>query len=309
MRGINLMSVESKGKKGSKIEHVSESDMAANAYVRKVKNIFTLPKIYEKLRCALQDPATTAQDLSDIIQFDIAMSAKVLSLINSAYYGFPREITSIQHAVSILGREKISQLVLAASMADVFEGIPSHLINMNSFWESCVSTALIARTLAVNSQHDQPDNVFMAALLHDIGRLVILSQSPDKAKQIMEMTVNDDSLSLLSAEYEVLGFTHTQVGGALLSQWQLPEVYEQVTRFHHYPIYNTDYHQEIALVHLSVYLNEHMQMCGNGLSGEFSAEKLMGKEVINQSGVDNDSILAAMTFSKEQYSGVTQSMF
>lgn len=229
---------------------LSDSDLAARHYVRHVKQVLSLPDIYINVTKLLNNPNTTAAEITKAIRYDIGLSARVLQVVNSAFYGFQREISNLQHAVSLIGFAGIAKLVLATSVADVFTNIPAKTINMKSFWRHSVFCASIAKQIAQTNKIIQHEDLFIAALLHDIGKLVIYQQSPDLGREILELSENDRVVNL-SVEYEVLGFTHTQIGSELLKSWNLPEMMQHTTRFHHHPIYNDKYSQAIAIVHLA----------------------------------------------------------
>lgn len=288
-------------------DYLNESEIEVNTYVRKVKRLFSLPEIYRHVKKSLDDPNSTMQDISHIIQYDIVLSARILGIINSAYFSFPKKITSIKHAISILGRDNIAQLILNTSITDVFKGIPKEKMNMKKFWRFSVYSALFAQKIAKSIHYDQPDDLFTAALLHDIGKLVMFSQSPEKYMTVMESADKDDSLSLLSAEYEVFGFTHSQVGATLLKTWELPELYQQTTQHHHYPVFNTPFSKEISIIHLAVtitdFINTSIPIDVNKMNDRLSSE------VIKQAGTDSLFVPEIIVDTSKQLPNVLKSIY
>lgn len=238
---------------------MSESEKLSDCYVRKIKTLYTLPDIYIKLKTELDNPESTINDIGLIIQYDVVLSARVMSLINSAFFGFDKKITNIAHAVSILGLDTITKIVLNTSIASVFKDIPPTKINMKSFWKWSVMSALTAQEIARKADYTNPEDMFTAALLHNIGQLVMLAQSSRSIKKVYEKANLNIGLSVMEAELDVFGFTHTQVGASLLKLWKLPNVFQDVAKHHHYPVFHTEHCQEISIVYLAVLLTDYVK--------------------------------------------------
>ncbi len=268
--------------------YLRESEQLSDAYVRKVKSLYTLPEVYLDIKTVLDNQDSTVNDISDVIKYDIALSAKIIGLVNSAYYQFSKEITSIKHAVSILGRKKVSQLVLTATVSDAFKDIPKQLIDMRSFWKWSVMTALIAKENAQKINYPNPDDIFTIALLHNIGKLVMLCQSPKSMKKVYALANPADSLNFLAAEFDVFGFSHSQTGASLMKVWKLPEVFQEVARYHHFPVFHTAHYKEIAMVYLAVQITDYFKK-----HHEYQPEILESEAMINcysilKTGIDQE---------------------
>ena len=138
--------------------------------VSSLDKIPTLPVIYTKLGKLLQSPDATIQAVSNIISEDQVIAAKVLKFVNSAFYGFPQRIGSIQRAIVILGFNTIKNLVFATSVFDIFRGVETmSAFDKKSFWKHCIGCAVASRVLAEAADLRNPDEVFTGGLLHDIG--------------------------------------------------------------------------------------------------------------------------------------------
>ena len=136
------------------------------------------------------------------------------------------------------------------SACQVFKGIPGELVNMNEFWRTGITTGVIARTLARQCGVLHGERLFVQGVLHDIGRLVIFQQLPEQSRDILLVANGDDEVQT-AAEKDMLGFTHAEVGFALLKRWQLPESVLTAVRYHHEPAKAVDYRVETALIHIA----------------------------------------------------------
>lgn len=288
--------------------YLKATESLSDIYVKKIKNLYTLPEIYYNVKSALEDPNKTLHDIGKIIQFDIALSAKIIGMINSAYFSFPRKITNIQHAVSILGRDKIEQLVLTATVTDVFKHIPKKIIDMTVFWEKSATTALLAQEIAKTVNHERPDNVFTAALLHDIGRLVMLCQSPKHFLKVIEKS-DGNQLNMIAVELEVFGFSHSQAGAALLKSWQLPELYQQTARYHHFPVMNKDYGREIAIVYLAENIAEYYVEHNEYNPELFETEYMINSLAFEKAGVHKNDFANIVDISYKHIPETVQTIY
>ena len=132
--------------------------------------VFSLPTIYVELQKALSDPDKTFRDLGDIIGFDPALSARLLKIVNSPFYGFPSKIDTISHAISIIGMDQLTDLALATLVIYQFEGIPNNMFNMEKFWWHSVACGVAARSIADIRNEKNAERFYLAGILHDIGR-------------------------------------------------------------------------------------------------------------------------------------------
>ncbi|MGH7441701.1 MAG: HDOD domain-containing protein, partial [bacterium] len=138
------------------------------------KDLPTLPDVVARVMQIVSNPLTTAEDLNQVISLDPALTFKVLRLANSAFYGFPKEITTITHAVTILGFNTIRNLALSVSVHKMlFDGHDQGLFNYRDFWKHCVAVGVCSRMLAGRIGYKNEDNAFTAGLLHDMGKSLL----------------------------------------------------------------------------------------------------------------------------------------
>lgn len=219
--------------------------------VENTQDLSSLPEIYIRVSALLDDPEASNKNIGDLIQTDPALSGRLLKLANSPVYMSLQEITSISQAVAMMGRKSVRQLLLASVSNSVFARLHNDVLSFKEYWYHSLRTGVIAQQIyRLGDPDHEPDTLFSAGLLHDIGKLVIAQQLPDKARRIF-MAEQDDPANRLQTEYDLLGFSHAEVGAALLQNWQLPTVLEQTVRWHHAPAKATDYEVEVWILALA----------------------------------------------------------
>lgn len=223
----------------------------------------SLPAIYTQIIEATNNPESSASDIANVISNDTGLSARLLKIVNSPFYGFPSKIDTLFRAVTILGTKQLSTLALGMNIVRVFKNIPSDLMDMQSFWEHSVTCGIIARITAGYKKIQNTERLFVAGLLHDIGRLILYSCVPMHSRNALLRAKNGSSL-LYSAEAEILGFDHTRIGGLLLKKWKLPVSLENSVKYHHSPLRSKD-GLEPAIIHVADIMTNAL---GRGSSGE-----------------------------------------
>jgi len=220
--------------------------------VKDAGSLVTLPDVFVRINQLVENPNSTIADIAKVISQDPSFTVRLLRVANSSFYGFPATIDTVPKAVSIIGTSQIRSLALATSVASTFDGLPNSLVSMHDFWKHSLYCALIARLLAKKAKRCDPDAVFTAALLHDIGELVIFNRLPQPAKEAILMVLDSgDELPMYQAERKVMNFDHAQVGGELARQWKLPPMLQECVEFHHDIRGELRYPREVALVHIA----------------------------------------------------------
>jgi len=211
--------------------------LVSNATVRgmvgKVSGLPTMPKLYARLKSMLADEHCTTHDMAAVIAQDVAMSAKVLQLVNSAFFRLPRPLTQIEDAIGYLGLDVVSRMVLAG---ELFDSSPQHG-DVGRELASLRQHSLIAATLASRLLPDKKlqDDAFVAALLHDIGKLVLATRLPEHFKSAKEHA-SKAGLEIHVAERELFGVSHGEIGAYLLGVWGLPYFIVEAVANHHQPL-------------------------------------------------------------------------
>jgi putative nucleotidyltransferase with HDIG domain len=201
--------------------------------VGKGQDLPSLPEIYLRVSEQLEDPNTSVQQIGGTVQNDPAITTRVLKMVNSAYYGLPNQVGSIAQAVSLLGRERLKHILIGSVLRGVFSGQDNPAFSMLAFWQHSIKTAIIARQLAQESgQFDEPEVMFTAGLLHDIGKLLLIRKFPERMLAVEEYMIQK-RVDILSAELNQMGLTHTAVGEALMYHWGLPQLLVDCASNHH----------------------------------------------------------------------------
>ena len=223
----------------------------------------SLPQIFIEINRVVDDPRSSATHVADVISKDPNLASKLLKIVNSAFYGFPSKIDTISRAVTILGNRQLSTLALGTSVLTIFGDIPADLVDMKSFWEHSVACGIAARMIAKYKKIANTESLFVAGLLHDIGRIIIYKHLPNQGREVLFHAQRTGCL-LRSAELEMLGFDHTQIGAMLIKKWQFPLVLEQALTYHHQPTLS-QHLLEASIVHIADILINALTI---GTSGE-----------------------------------------
>lgn len=214
--------------------------------------LISFPDVAIRVNSMINDPDVTAKDIGKVISQDPALTAALLKVANSPFFGFSREVDTISRAVALLGAKQVRDLTLATSAANAFKGIPNELLSMDDFWYHSLCCALIAQELAGLSKVKKTESVFIAGLLHDIGQLVIFNNQPELAKKSLSLVLDDpQELELYQAEQQIMGFDHAQVGQALALSWGLPGNLLTCIACHHEVSAARNYQAEVAITHIA----------------------------------------------------------
>lgn len=220
--------------------------------VRGVGGLVTLPDVFVRINQLVEDPNSSIADIARVAGQDPSFTVRLLRVANSSFYGFSSTIDTVQKAVAIIGTTQIRSLALATSVAKSFDGLSNTLVSMEHFWRHSLYCALAARILAKKTAGCDPDAVFTAALLHDIGELVIFNRLPQQAEEALVLVLDSaDELPVYLAERQVMGCDHAQVGGELARQWHLPPMLEECIEYHHNLQSGLRFPREVALVHIA----------------------------------------------------------
>lgn len=224
--------------------------LVAKDLVNETVELASLPHVVTRAVDLVHSPTASAADVGEIIAQDPALTARLLKIVNSPFYGFPSRIDTVSRAITIIGTLELTDLVLGSSAVDTFSRLPTRLINMEKFWEHSLYTGVVARVLARYIRAPNTERCFVMGLLHDLGALVLFRQQPDLARQALELA-NERPLPLHLAEREVLGFDHGEVGAELMRFWHLPESFAEIACHHHQPSAAERYRLETAIIHLA----------------------------------------------------------
>lgn len=197
------------------------------------------PIVYLALQKVVEDPTKTAKDAAAVIESDAALALRVLKIVNSAFYGFPAQISSVATAITLIGMRELQNLVLATVVIERFSDLPGQLFSVHDFWAKNLRCALIARELDARMGKNYTDTAFLCGLVHDVGQLVLYRRIPILAREV-DLLVQSQlpgEIDQAGIEQQVIGFDHYELGAELCRLWKLPPVVVDSIRLHRYPDY------------------------------------------------------------------------
>jgi len=227
------------------------------------RKLASLPDIFMQINEALNNPKSSASHVADIISKDMSLSAKLLKLVNSSFYGLPKQIDTLSRAVTILGSEQLLTLAVGVSFIKLFEDIPAELIDMESFCRHSIACGLLARLIATQTkQSHSEERFFVGGLLHDIGRLFMLTNYSQMAQEALVIS-RQQKTELVPTESKLWGFNHATIAGELLRIWKFPATLETSIRYHHNPL-KSQSSVEPGIIHLADIIAHSLDMGESG---------------------------------------------
>jgi len=219
--------------------------------LRDIKNLPTLPSVATRVVAMTEDPNCSQQELAKVVELDPAIATKLLKLVNSPFYGIRGAIGSVQQALVFVGMTNIRNLVLSASVMELFdEGGDSANFSRKDLWLHSLGTAFSARAIAKTARTVDPEIAFTAGLIHDVGKLIIDRFFHEDFVRIVEL-LKDRETVMADAESAVLGIDHSEIGAYLAQRWSLPDVLRDAIGYHHDPESAATHKQLAALVGLA----------------------------------------------------------
>ena len=237
--------------------------MDLDSFVRNNIQVFSAPVVFTRLSDAIKNPRTSVTEIGKIISEDQGLTARLLKMANSPFYGYPSKIETIFDAVLIMGTKQIQNLVLATSVINVFKGIPREFVSMETFWHHSIACGVIARVIAGYRREPNIELFFTAGILHDIGRLIMFSKASEKYRDIMFHCRAQNQL-LFNTEREMMGFDHADLGSALLKEWKLPTNLIEMVACHHNALKAVQYFSETSIIHISDIIAHALQIGNSG---------------------------------------------
>lgn len=237
-------------------------------FISDMGSLPSLPSLYLQLAEELRSPEVSATRVGRIISKDLAMTSKILQIVNSAYFGLSRQISSVDRAILLMGLEMLRTFVLSAEVFSMFEPRKLAGLTVAGLWRHSMNCSSMARRVALAEKlsKETTEHVCTAAFLHDIGKLLMANERPESYRKVSDLTANE-LLPTFAAEEEVFGFNHAEAGGILLSRWNLPEFVVDTVLWHHDPTGVNSSSMPSAIVHVTNFF-EHKQ---NDEAGEQTA--------------------------------------
>jgi len=231
--------------------------MSPQQLAQEVETLFSLPDVAIRLNNLIDKPDTSMQALVEVVQLDAGIAATVLRLANSAWYGLPSKVDTISRAITLIGQKALRDLVLSTSVITTFKGISSEFVDMRDFWDNSVTCGVVTRNLAQKAGVRDAERMFLAGLLHKVGRLAFYASRPVQYRQVLQEQ-NAGESAIIAAEEAVFGFNYAQLGAALLRAWRVPAALDEVVEYQLDPLQAPNHQKEAAIVHVAGDISYHM---------------------------------------------------
>ena len=235
--------------------------MEAKKIVSAIKTFPGMPGTAVKLLALINDPAMRVSQIERILRHDPGLTANVLRLANSAYFGIPSKVGSIRQAVILLGLKRLIQMVIAACVSAIMDKpVPGYDLSPGELWRHSIAVSVAAEGLVKELQIEAAEEIFTAALLHDVGKLVLGQFVKDDFNNIK--TAVSQGISFEMAETIVLGLNHADVGAQILTDWALPVEIVNAIQYHHAPQSAEHASSMLDIVHVANFIS---MMIGIGI--------------------------------------------
>ena len=258
------------------------STSAASTLIARIQSMPTLPTIAFRVIEVTSDPESSANDLMKIISPDVSLTAKILKIANSPFYGLTRRISTLQHAVTVLGFLEIRNLVIATAAFESFKNFKlNKRFDINKFWKHSFCCGLAARVIA-KDLNDKSNELFVAGLLHDIGKLAMYLTFP------IEFMMHEEIMSPLKIKYTafeaekgVFGMTHDKVGLKLLERWMFPKSLVTAVGFHHRPLEEDKKSLYPVIIHIADILTHVYEMEDDDDKNDSFGAEIFYSDIVN----------------------------
>ncbi len=210
------------------------------AAIRKVTSIATLPEVTARIVSTVEDRNSSASQLHKIVSHDPALVTRILKVVNSAFYGLPGQIGSIERAIVLLGLNAVKNIAVAASLGNLFRGVQlCEGVTARDLWTHCIAVAVTSRELAKQMHLPIADEAFLAGLIHDVGILVAMHIAPDGLRTACDQSRDSSGIhpsrTFCELERDIMGLDHQQLGQGLTEHWKFTRPCQLVAGFHHNP--------------------------------------------------------------------------
>jgi putative nucleotidyltransferase with HDIG domain len=254
------------------------------ATVKKTDNLPTLPKVLSKISEEIDNDNFSIKNIGELMSHDVSLSARILKIVNSPFYGFPQRIYSINHAIVLLGANVLKSIIISTSvftaMKETMAGLSEH-----SLFCAFAAKHIAVKLRAQKINNIDPDIMFSAGLLHDIGKIIIATTFKDDFKKIIEIADKSEK-PLADIEHDILNISHDQLGYTLTKEWNLPQSIYLPIKYHHNVNLADDFKAETAILNIADFLTRAL---GIGFSGASYLEKI-NIDALNILGIDIDFI-------------------
>jgi putative nucleotidyltransferase with HDIG domain len=221
------------------------------AIVEQCRQLPPFPAVIHRALEVMNNPLSTLQDIVEVIQYDQSITTNVLKVVNSSYFGLRRPVGSLQDAVLYLGLNPLLEILFGASGGSVLtQAVDGYDLEAGALWKHSVSSALLSQIISRRLNREPNPLEFTAALIHDIGKVIMSSFVGGQVQRIREK-VEREGLTFLEAEKEILGIDHAELSARIIEEWRFPEKIVTVIRYHHTPLSAGSEKDTVFLIYLS----------------------------------------------------------
>lgn len=270
---------------------------------KSIKDLEPLPKVIHEARELLSNPNTTFKKIGKVLETDQAITAKVLKIANSAYYGLSGRVSSIHQALIVLGHETLKQVIYTAGASKLLaKTLKGYGLQSSVLWNHSLAVAFGAKIIAAKRKPTLENDAFTAGLLHDVGKL-ILDEHIYKSKSIFDKLIKNNN-SYREAEEKLFGFDHSEIAALICEEWRLPENQTLAIKFHHDP--SRSRKEELAYI---LHLADHLaHKCGFGTEIT-EGTKAIKDNVLEVLNIDEEDLVPIMEKITECVGNISKSVF
>ena len=223
--------------------------------IKKAKNIPSLPQVTSKLLTVFNDTNPPAKEVSKIIESDQSLAAQVLKQANSPFYGFPSRISTLQHAIVLMGFNAIKNLAIGSSVTRMKRTGASAILGSEQFWEHSLGVGVGARAIGKEIGYPSPEELLAAGLLHDTGKLILSDSFPKEYEEVVK-EAEERGEEIYQPEKRVLGGSHDDVGGWFTKTNRFPCVLKACVQYYHTPgsELSDEFNTAVKIVHIADHL-------------------------------------------------------
>jgi len=200
-----------------------------------LSGIGTFSTVVQQINTMLLDDDVSIRKVADLVEKDSSITATVLRLANSSYYGLSKKVTTIHVAITVLGLNTIRNIITTVSLCSLFRKAKTDIFDIRDLWWHSLGSAVCAKSLVGKAPVETGEMAFVCALIHDIGKVLIYQSLSGDMERIIARVKERKDESLIDIETEILGFSHARIGSELARRWRFPDMYVDVIRFHHHP--------------------------------------------------------------------------
>ncbi|MCD6319697.1 MAG: HDOD domain-containing protein [Candidatus Desulfofervidaceae bacterium] len=228
-----------------------KEEVTLRLLLQKISQLKPMSKTMQRVLSVIESDPFSIEEIKKEIYQDQALTVNILKICNSPYYGFAQRVANLSQGIVLLGLNTVKRILLSLSFKNILTpSINGYSLKQGEFFKHALGCAFMAELIAKEKQYPEPEIVFTAGLLHDVGKIILDQVAADKFHLVMRKVLKE-KMSFLDAEKETLGYTHPQVGEMVAKQWHLPEVLIEAIAYHHTPEQRQEAPAVVAMVHIA----------------------------------------------------------